>query len=507
MSSGLNKFFLLFIVAGSCASFTSLAAAQRDSGAQALQVQQAAPANSAVYPLEGIVVNAVTGDPIRNALVRISIHAGSSSLLTGPDGKFHFDNVSQGEHGINIRKPGYFTEQDLNGAVVARVEVGPDLPPVVLKLIPEGVIFGRITDAQGRPAEEVPVKVLYGNIVDGRANWQQQFGTQTNSEGEFRIFELRPFTYYLDAGRFTATFYPGVRDVASATPISVVPGQQIQADFRLQPAVFYQISGTLSGLPPGTSATVEMISPNFGGPHTGFPLHENGSFTQAVSAGRYLLRAKAATSNGELAASVSLDVNSDITGMRLVLSPMAMIPVNFVVEPTRAPRADFSKVELPPVKVGLAATAYPGAERWSEMRPGGPAQALFAIPSVEPGTYRLKIRSSGPWYAAAVRRGSTDLLTQDLVVDGGGAGEPIEITLRDDFASVRGTVTSEGQPGVASVLLMPELAEEQAITIPVDAAGHFQMDSVPPGQYTALLAGLNNGTGVGLVEVYDREAP
>jgi hypothetical protein len=27
---------------------------------------------------------------------------------------------------------------------------------------------------------------------------------------------------------------------------------------------------------------------------------------------------------------------------------------------------------------------------------------------------------------------------------------------------------------------------------------------LPPGLYTALLAGLNNGTGVGLVEVYDR---
>ena len=30
---------------------------------------------------------------------------------------------------------------------------------------------------------------------------------------------------------------------------------------------------------------------------------------------------------------------------------------------------------------------------------------------------------------------------------------------------------------------------------------------LPPGVYTALLAGLNNGTGVGLVEVYDRGAP
>jgi hypothetical protein len=28
--------------------------------------------------------------------------------------------------------------------------------------------------------------------------------------------------------------------------------------------------------------------------------------------------------------------------------------------------------------------------------------------------------------------------------------------------------------------------------------------TLPPGQYTALLAGVNNSTGIGLVEVYDR---
>lgn len=31
--------------------------------------------------------------------------------------------------------------------------------------------------------------------------------------------------------------------------------------------------------------------------------------------------------------------------------------------------------------------------------------------------------------------------------------------------------------------------------------------TLAPGQYTALLAGVNNGTGVGLIEVYDRESP
>jgi hypothetical protein len=31
--------------------------------------------------------------------------------------------------------------------------------------------------------------------------------------------------------------------------------------------------------------------------------------------------------------------------------------------------------------------------------------------------------------------------------------------------------------------------------------------TLPPGLYTALLSGLNNGTGIGLIEVYDRGAP
>ena len=31
--------------------------------------------------------------------------------------------------------------------------------------------------------------------------------------------------------------------------------------------------------------------------------------------------------------------------------------------------------------------------------------------------------------------------------------------------------------------------------------------TLPPGPYTALLAGSNNGTGIGVVEVYDLGAP
>ncbi|PYJ09679.1 MAG: hypothetical protein DMF06_09270, partial [Verrucomicrobia bacterium] len=42
---------------------------------------------------------------------------------------------------------------------------------------------------------------------------------------------------------------------------------------------------------------------------------------------------------------------------------------------------------------------------------------------------------------------------------------------------------------------------------PTDALESGLAVSLSPGLYTALLAGLNNGTGVGLVEVYDQGAP
>lgn len=48
------------------------------------------------------------------------------------------------------------------------------------------------------------------------------------------------------------------------------------------------------------------------------------------------------------------------------------------------------------------------------------------------------------------------------------------------------------------------LAVGLAPTSNLDAA---IMATLPPGLYTALLSGRNNGTGVGLVEVYDLGAP
>jgi hypothetical protein len=75
------------------------------------------------------------------------------------------------------------------------------------------------------------------------------------------------------------------------------------------------------------------------------------------------------------------------------------------------------------------------------------------------------------------------------------------LELRDN----NGTVVSsnndwQDNPAQAAELTAAGLAPTNALESGIAA-------TLPPGLYTALLAGLNNGTGVGLVEVYDRGGP
>ena len=58
----------------------------------------------------------------------------------------------------------------------------------------------------------------------------------------------------------------------------------------------------------------------------------------------------------------------------------------------------------------------------------------------------------------------------------------------------------QDNPAQAAVISAAGLAPTNALESGIAA-------TLPPGLYTALLAGLNNSTGIGLVEVYDRGAP
>src|ERR1700722_19977258 len=120
------------------------------------------------YTVRGTVVNSATGEAIGGALVQI-YDARQRALLTGPDGKFQFEGLPSGSFPLSVRKPGYFSPEQIrrNGAPPKSVNPDEDRP-VTLKLIPEGIVYGRITGDNGEPVGYMPVQILWEHVENGK---------------------------------------------------------------------------------------------------------------------------------------------------------------------------------------------------------------------------------------------------------------------------------------------------------------------------------------------------
>jgi len=458
------------------------------------------------YSVDGMVINSATRAPVQAALVHIQGRA-RTAVLTGPDGKFHFEGVSQSQVAITARKPGFFSELELAQGVRPNqtVHVGPNTPPVVVKLIPEGVIYGRVTDSDGDPIENLPIKLVHAAMVNGQKTWQVFKPAQTNDEGEFRLFGLQPGTYYLKAGPspkarpradgnseteqegYPAAFYGGP-DVDSAAPITIGAGQQVRADISLKTEVFYPVSGTIAGVSRGVPVNVQF----FGQDGEALPsevrtVPEAGTFVGSLPVGSYVIKAYAQGGDVPPAfASRLVNVNGELAGVKLALAPTATIPVAVRLVPTRESYPGSSRRDVQPVNVVLVNKERVLGNRSQAASVEGPRENRSQIiRNLEPGTYTAQIRPNGPWYVESARCGETNLLTDNLTVQSGGLGQPVEIVLRDDAATLNGTVSFDGHPAEGVVLLIPESSPLSAVALATDATGHFQKGELPPGKYRA----------------------
>ncbi len=454
------------------------------------------------YVLDGMVVNAVTGEPIRVALVQVA----NAAQLTGPDGKFHFQGLLPGQYGIFARKPGYFNEQELSPGTSQNspIIVGQDMPPVILKLIPESVIYGRITGADGEPLENLPVTVIFSRVINGRKMWQQQGSSQTDEHGAFRIAELRPGTCYLRVGPgqqnvprashsdrelegYAGTYYPGVRELQLAAPIKVGAGEQHRAEFAVQPTPFFRVSGGVVGVPAGVAGLSIQLLNRDGGGSAGsvrYDTQTHGFLADMVPAGTYILQVfvqDPATSRA-LTARTPLTVRADMANVPVVLAQPTTIPVTV--------RSEFNRAQLP----SGAQLVYVQLEEREPLFPsqaastleGPPGNQTLAVRNVAPGIYRAEITPAGPWYVYSARRGDVDLLRENLTVASGGLVEPIEVVVRDDFTTLRGRVSSHGGPVTGAVLLTPVLTPRMAKLAFAASDGTFTVGGLTPGEYLVL---------------------
>jgi hypothetical protein len=460
------------------------------------------------YSIDGVVINSVTAEPIRAALVQINIPQ-QISLLTGPDGKFHFDGVPQSQLTIMVRKPGFFTEQENSQGPIAThlIQVGPGMKPVTMKLIPEAVIYGRITDSDGDPIQNLQIMLVHASIVNGQRTWQQMGSAQTKDDGEFRLFGLPPGTYYLRTqsrpaanlrvgansqtapGGYPTNYYPGTTDLDSATAITVEPAKEARADFSVKRETFYRVSGGVIGAPTQMPVSIQILGldgERFSGRVQMDP--RAGTFTAFAPKGSYVVKVYATGKNGpQGVASQSVNVNGDVTGLSLAIAPLATIPVEFRFEVAQDRNSGSYPQDMQPVNVALVSKTSMFANQFhSATMQGQPESRSFAVTNVEPGRYAVQLSPNGHWYVESARCGQINLLTEDLNIQAGGPEHPIEIVVRDDFATVSGTVSLDGQPAQGTVLLVPGANPRGAVTFLASPDGRFQRGDLPPGDYKAI---------------------
>ncbi len=479
------------------------------SGTAAAQISPSRSAKSdATFTLSGSVIDSVTGESIGHALVRI---AGSSqrTVFTDGEGHFQFEGLAAGRVILTAQKPGYFSPQEFRGSANKLMNVGPTTDSVVVKLTPQSVISGRVTDATGQPIEHVPVHLTARAVRGGRKHWEARGQQQTDEDGRYRFANLMPGTYYLAAGPardeirilpgaekpkagYPSVYYPGVPDLASASPLQLAAGQHAQADFSMSAGPVYHVSGSVTGYSPHYGVGFQLLSQS--GDDLSLPIkfnEESGRFdVDSVPPGNYVVKAFSqggASLDQPLRGELHLNVAASVENLHLVLGPAISIPVSVRMESraSSSQGAAGAGIQAAPIAVRLISSDPTTAESYSTIVRGGPGAYSLVLQNVEPGKYSVDLIAHGAWYVQSAQYGQTNLLNDDLTIASAGQSYPMEIVLRDDGATLTGTVrTSDGTYAEATVVAVPEPASKVAPRVAYAFAQNgFTFNGLAPGEY------------------------
>ena len=476
------------------------------------------PPSLEVYQLTGTVIDAVTGEPIRKALIQVYSNI-RRVTFSDEYGRFVFEGMPTGSYSVVAQKPGYFSNQELQrGGVSSFAEAGPKVKPAVVKLTPEAVLTGKITTADGVPLEHVPLSLNYIEIREGRRRWELKGSAVSDEDGRYRFANLRPGSYYVGASPYTplpqtlldadespktgypGAYYPGGPDLASTSPIQLSAGEHAEANITLSEVPVYAVSGTVSGYAANQGVGLQVFDPSGAAIDRGIQFSaENGRFdVLALPAGNYVIKAfSSGGPNQQLRAELPFHLAGDLHNLHLTLAPSPTIAVKVQMEAnsqrsgrrSQAQRMSFSG---PPVSVRLAPMEL-GREGYASFDSPNNQQSL-SIREVDPGRYTAIIdtHTGGGWYVASAEYGRTNLLNDELVLTAGAPTLPINIVLRNDSASLTGTVNIPADfKTQATIVAVPERASKISPGVtywypPQDknaALPEFLLDSLAPGEY------------------------
>jgi hypothetical protein len=497
--------------------------------------QSARAQESQTGGLHGTVINSVTREPVAHALV----FSGDDrfAAFTDDQGRFEFplprseSNLTRPGDGptFNIgsvqlmaRKPG-FLQSENSGSDLLQNGVAEE---ITIALVPESLIIGQVNLPSSNQFDRIAVSIYKRQMRDGRPFWAPAASAATRSNGEFRAANLTAGTYkvftneLLDRDPLTfdprgplygypPSYYPGTADFASASAITLEAGKTLQLELSPILHPYYPVKIGITNIPNPGGMEVSVASQGHRGP--GYSLGYTGEAIEGMLPnGTYTV--EATMQQGNLAASGIVNItvkDAPLNHASLTMLPTGPIPVHIKDERSSNGRESTGVLTMgSSFREQKANVLLQPVDEFDSMGgiylrpPLKPNDNDLVLENVRPGLYWVRADPYQGYIASAVA-GSTDLLRQPLVVGPGGASLPIDIVLRDDGATIEGTV--EGMPAAPAVarpgsiglgrspqgsayvycIPLPDSPGRFAATS-VQPEGNFKFQQLPPGAYRVL---------------------
>jgi hypothetical protein len=423
------------------------------------------------YPVRGVVLNSISHAPIARALV--DCH--QDATLTDNDGHFEM-NVPAGETAITIRRPGYNSREQHRSSMV---NVGANMAELTFYLTPEALISGHVTLSSGDEADGIRVVAYRKRVVNGRERWTMQSMTTTNSEGAFRLPNLdAPASYLIysmpahdrlgpiapgaSSFGYPSVFYPGVADFSAAGILSVLPGQQAQADFTLTRQPFYPVTISVPGREGQRGAGVQIHDTSGRVVEFGTrwdPIQHTAQIN--LPSGHYYAEAH---SMGESSSYGRVDftvAGGPVSGLSMAMLPLHPVAIEIRKDFTATTGNEgqvvaFSGGASADFNAGMA-MSLSSSDSFEQQSGGGGLRhpegltdpSIFELDNVTPGRYWVET-TPFEGYVSSITSGGVDLGREPLVIGPGNSTAPIEVTLRNDGGQIQGTVQEPGENQIQS---------------------------------------------------------
>jgi protocatechuate 3,4-dioxygenase beta subunit len=503
-------------------------------------------ANQKTIRVEGTVLS-LNGGPVRKATVRLqgtSAQPGqtptSYSEATDTAGKFVFDDVAPGRYRLSAEKTGFVTARygarsNTQNGPPLDFTAGTGMKDLAIKMTPQGVIAGKVMDQDGDPVVSAQVQAMRSAYSGGRKQLQSNGGVQTNDLGEYRLINLAPGRYYIDAtdrravqnsaqdrpgrsgtvqeGNIT-TYYPNGADPSSAVAVDVAAGAELRGmDIRLIQAKVYAVRGKTvdsSGAPPSAivSLTRKEDSGNvlalLGGSTQ--QVRPDGTFEfRNIVAGTYVLQVAQIMANRDQPANVTGRVevtvgDANIEGVVLPLIPRPEITGTLTLEDgditsllkpaqnTTGVAAAGNAVVPRPGRLTLNLTSTENILGNGSSAAQVNGDGTFRFDALGTTKYALNVQTPQGTYLRSARFGGQDVLHATIDTTSG-TGGTLELVLSSKAATVTGSVHNQKGEALARaiVTLWPKTPDSSPTggirATMADQNGAFKLPSLAPGDY------------------------